>query len=99
MKTVIISIIAVGGFGALFGFLLGVFAEKFKVEENPLAKAIYEVLPHGECAACGFPGCHPCAEAIAEGRAPVTACVVGGPATAEKVKKVIEEFKSKQNSK
>ena len=96
MKTFVISILTVGGFGALFGALLGYFAEKYKVEENPLAKAIYDVLPHGECGACGFPGCHPCAEAIAEGRAPINACVVGGAATAAKVKKVIEEFKKEK---
>ncbi len=97
MKTIIISIIAAGGFGALFGALLGFFAKKYEVEKDPFVEAIYEVLPHGDCGACGFPGCHPCAEAIAEGRAPVTACVVGGAATAEKVKKIVDEFKQKKN--
>ncbi len=95
MKTIIISIVAVGGFGALFGALLGFFAEKYQVEKDPFVEAIYKVLPHGECGACGFPGCHPCAEAIAKGKAPANACVVGGTATTEKVKKVIDEFKVK----
>ncbi len=95
MKTFIISVVTVGGFGAFFGALLGYFAEKYKVEENPLVKAIYEVLPHGECGACGFPGCHPCAEAIAETQAPVDVCIVGGAATTEKIKKVLEDFKKK----
>ena len=95
MKTFIISVATVGGFGAFFGALLGYFAEKYKVEENPLVKAIYEVLPHGECGACGFPGCHSCAEAIAEAQASVNVCVVGGAATTEKIKKVVEEFKNK----
>jgi len=90
MKTFIISVATVGGFGAFFGALLGYFAE-----ENPLVKAIYEVLPHGECGACGFPGCHSCAEAIAEAQASVDVCVVGGAATTEKIKKVVEEFKNK----
>ncbi len=98
MKSIIISIVAVGGFGALFGALLGYFAEKYKVEEDPLAIAIYEVLPHGDCGACGYPGCKACAEAIARGEAPVDACVVGGAATTAKIKKVIEEFKSKDKS-
>ena len=97
MKAIIISTVAVGGFGALFGALLGFFAEKYKVEKNPLVEAIYEVLPHGDCAACGYPGCHACAEAMAEGRAPVDACVVGGVPTTEKVKKVLAEFKSKNS--
>lgn len=94
MKDIIISVATLGGFGALFGLLLGVFNEKFKVEENPLVHAIYNVLPHGECGACGFPGCHPCAEAIAENRAIIDACTVGGQETAKKIKEVIENFKN-----
>ncbi|MCI4463381.1 MAG: RnfABCDGE type electron transport complex subunit B [Caldisericum sp.] len=94
MKDILISVFTLGILGALFGVLLGVFNEKFKVEESPLAQAIYEVLPHGECGACGFPGCHPCAEAIAEGRASYDACVVGGKEVEEKIRKIMEEAKS-----
>ena len=99
MKTIIISMIAVGGFGALFGGLLGFFAEKYKVAKNPLVEAIYDVLPHGDCGACGYPGCHACAEAIAEGKASADACVVGGAPTTVKVKEVLEEFKTKDDKK
>jgi RnfABCDGE-type electron transport complex B subunit len=95
MKDIIISIGTIGGFGALFGLLLGIFNEKFKVEEDPMYVAIYKVLPHGECGACNFPGCHPCAQAIAEGNAPITACIVGGDEVTSKIKKVLEEFKAK----
>jgi electron transport complex protein RnfB len=94
MKNILISVFTLGILGTLFGVLLGVFNEKFKVEENPLAQAIYEVLPHGECGACGFPGCRQCAEAIAEGRAGYDACVVGGKEVEEKIRKVMEEAKS-----
>jgi len=94
MKDILISVFTLGILGALFGVLLGVFNEKFKVEESPLAHAIYEVLPHGECGACGFPGCHPCAEAIAEGRASYDACVVGGKEVEEKIRKIMEEANS-----
>lgn len=94
MKDILISVFTLGILGALFGVLLGVFNEKFKVEESPLVQAIYEVLPHGECGACGFPGCHPCAEAIAEGRASYDACVVGGKEVEEKIRKIMEEAKS-----
>jgi electron transport complex protein RnfB len=97
MKDIIISVATLGGFGALFGVLLGVFNERFKVEENPLSKAIYDVLPHGECGACGFPGCFPCAEAIAENRALLDVCTVGGQETAKKVKEVLENFKKENN--
>lgn len=91
MKDLLVSVGTLGVLGALFGALIGVFSEKFKVEESPLVSAIYEVLPHGECGACGFPGCHPCAEAIAEKRAPYDACSVGGKEVADKVKAIMEE--------
>lgn len=94
MKEIIISVLTVGLFGVLFGILLGVFNEKFKVEENPLVKAIYEVLPHGECGACGFPGCTPCAEAIAEGNAAINACTVGGEEVAKKIEAILKESRS-----
>ncbi len=90
MKDIIVSVLTVGLFGTLFGVLLGVFNEKFKIEENPLVKAIYDVLPHGECGACGFPGCMPCAEAIAEGKAPTNACTVGGEEVAKRVEEVLK---------
>ncbi|MGB9769427.1 MULTISPECIES: RnfABCDGE type electron transport complex subunit B [Caldisericum] len=94
MKEILISVFTLGILGTLFGILLGVFNEKFKVEENPLVQAIYEVLPHGECGACGFPGCHPCAEAIAEGRAGYDACVVGGKEVEQKIKDIMEKAQS-----
>lgn len=94
MKNVLISVGTLGILGALFGILLGVFNEKFKVEEDPLVQAIYEVLPHGECGACGFPGCRPCATAIAEGKAGFDACTVGGKEVEEKIRKVVEEAKA-----
>lgn len=93
MKDILVSVLTLGVLGVLFGVLLGVFNEKFKVEESELVKAIYDVLPHGECGACGFPGCHPCAEAIAEGRAGYDACPVGGKEVEQKVKEIMESAK------
>jgi len=54
MKDILISVSTLGVLGALFGILLGVFNEKFKVEESPLVAAIYEVLPHGELCCMWF---------------------------------------------
>ena len=43
------------------------------------------VLPGANCGGCGYPGCSGCATAIAEGKAPVNACPVGGAKVANKV--------------
>jgi electron transport complex protein RnfB len=61
-----------------FGLLLGYAKIKFKVEGNPVADQIDSILPQTQCGQCGFPGCRPYAEALAEGQSEVNLCVPGG---------------------
>ncbi len=98
MKEIIISVATLGGFGALFGLLLGIFNERFKVEENPLIKQIYDALPHSDCGACGYPGCFACAEAIAVREAPIDACSVGRQETAKKVQEILDKFEEENSN-
>ena len=71
--------------GGILGLLLGLAERVFAVEGNPLAAEIASMMPGSQCGQCGFPGCKPAAEAIAEGKAPVTTCPPGGSALAEKL--------------
>lgn len=71
--------------GALLGWLLGLAAQYFKVDGNPLAVEVEEMLPGSQCGQCGYPGCTPAAEAIASGAVPVTICPPGGRALAEEL--------------
>ena len=41
------------------------------------------------CGACGFPGCDGYAAAVADGKAEVGACAVGGPACAAKMGEIM----------
>jgi len=68
--------------GAILGLILGVAARVFKVEGNALVAELVEILPGSQCGQCGFPGCAGAAQALAEGRAPVTLCPPGGRAVA-----------------
>jgi electron transport complex protein RnfB len=45
------------------------------------AHAINALLPQTQCTRCGFQGCLPYAEAIADGRAPINQCPPGGGQT------------------
>ena len=45
---------------------------------SPLARRIDALLPQTQCAKCGFDGCRPYAEAIAEGRSDINHCPPGG---------------------
>lgn len=78
-----ISTLALLGFG--LGYLLGVAAKFFKVETNPIVEEIEAMLPGSQCGQCGFPGCTPAAEAVADGKAPVTMCPPGGRALAQQL--------------
>ncbi|MBC7944230.1 MAG: RnfABCDGE type electron transport complex subunit B [Burkholderiales bacterium] len=46
--------------------------------EQPLADRIDALLPQTQCGQCGFAGCKPYADAIAEGKAAINQCPPGG---------------------
>ena len=63
--------------------ILSIASRVFAVQEDPRLSEIVDCLPGANCGGCGFPGCAACAQAILEGKAPVTACpsCVGEKAT------------------
>ena len=71
-----ILIMALGA--VILGAALGYASVKFKVEGNPLVEKINAILPQTQCGQCGYPGCKPYAEAIAEGEAEINLCPPGG---------------------
>ena len=74
-----LSAILIMALGALIlGAALGYASIKFKVEGNPLVEKIESILPQTQCGQCGYPGCKPYAEAIAEGEAEINLCPPGG---------------------
>lgn len=76
-NPVITALLALGGMSLVFGALLGFAAEKFRVEGNPIVDEINAVLPQTQCGQCGYPGCRPYAEAIANGE-DINRCPPGG---------------------
>ena len=75
----ILLAIAIMALGAIvLGAALGFAAIKFKVEGDPLVEKIEAILPQTQCGQCGYPGCKPYAEAIAEGEADINLCPPGG---------------------
>lgn len=72
---IIIGIIAL--LALIFGAILGFSSIKLKVEADPIVEKIDSLLPQSQCGQCGYPGCKPYAEAIAQGDV-ITKCVPGG---------------------
>lgn len=73
------ALIILVSLGLLFGAILGFASEKFAVEGNPLVDQINDILPQTQCGQCGYPGCKPYAEAIANGD-DINKCPPGGEA-------------------
>lgn len=69
---IIVSVIAL-----IFGAVLGYLSIKLKIEADPIVEQIDALLPQSQCGQCGYPGCKPYAEAIANGDM-ITKCVPGG---------------------
>jgi len=73
------ALLALVGLAAVFGALLGFAAVRFRTEGNPIVDQINDILPQTQCGQCGYPGCRPYAEAIANGEA-INKCPPGGEA-------------------
>jgi electron transport complex protein RnfB len=52
---------------------------------NVTAEQIDALLPQTQCAKCGYPGCRPYAEAVADGTADINQCPPGGSATIDRL--------------
>ncbi len=81
----LVAIVSLAVMGALFGMILGIAGKKFAVEIDPKIESLLQILPGGNCGACGFPGCAGFAEAVVEGTTKPTACSPGGASLYEKI--------------
>ncbi|MGF1828246.1 electron transport complex subunit RsxB [Photobacterium angustum] len=84
MSGILIAVIAIVILAAIFGLILGFASVKFKVEADPIVEQIDSILPQTQCGQCGYPGCRPYAEAIANGDV-INKCPPGGQVTIEKL--------------
>ncbi|MFT7568845.1 MAG: electron transport complex protein RnfB, partial [Pseudoalteromonas distincta] len=82
--TLFYALIAIGSLALIFGLILGFAAIRFRVEGNPIVEQIDTILPQTQCGQCGYPGCRPYAEAIANGDE-INKCPPGGESTMKKL--------------
>ncbi len=75
--VILSGLVALLMLAAALGGLLGFASVKFKVEGDPVVEQINQVLPQTQCGQCGYPGCKPYAEAIANGD-DINKCPPGG---------------------
>ena len=75
------------------------YPEKFAVEVDEREEAILDVLPGNNCGGCGYAGCSGLAAAIAQGKADVGGCPVGGASVAGKIGEImgVDARQAKEN--
>ena len=89
MDEILIPALVFAALGAIIGILLAVASKAFAVPVNEKAEKISEVLPGANCGGCGYSGCAALAEAIANGNAKCSACMVGGEAVANQISEIM----------
>lgn len=96
MFTIIMILVVLGGIGAVFGFILAFANKKFSMEVNPLIHEVEDILPKGQCGACGFAGCAAYAEAVVlHEEVPPNLCVPGK----DEVAKLVAQITGKEAEK
>ena len=83
--TIVYAVLILGVTAIIFGLVLAFAAKIFEVEVDPRLPQIQSALAGANCGGCGYPGCAGCAEAILNGKAPVTACAPAGAEGAAKI--------------
>ncbi|MGH8494546.1 MAG: electron transport complex subunit RsxB [Gammaproteobacteria bacterium] len=90
MTSIVLAMILLGAIAAIAGLALGFAAVRWKVDGNPVADRVDALLPQTQCGQCGYPGCRPYAEAVAEGRADINLCPPGGEATVRAIARLLD---------
>lgn len=92
MDKSILILLVLTSLGLVFGFILAFANKKFAIEVNPLIHIVEDVLPKGQCGACGYAGCMAYAEAVVlNPDVPPNLCTPGKDAVA----KVVAELTGK----
>ncbi len=77
------------GLATLFAVILLIASIKLRVVVDPKVEAVYEVLPHIDCGACGFAGCASYAKAVAANPELIGKCSPGGADTNAAIGRVL----------
>ncbi|MDM5140152.1 electron transport complex subunit RsxB [Aeromonas bestiarum] len=84
MTHILFAVLVLALLALAFGIILGFAAVKFHVEADPIVDQLDALLPQTQCGQCGYPGCKPYAEALANGDQ-INKCVPGGDAIMRKI--------------
>ncbi|MCF7806913.1 MAG: RnfABCDGE type electron transport complex subunit B [Candidatus Marinimicrobia bacterium] len=76
LASIAVSMLSMGGLGALFATGLVLANKKLYVEEDPRIGQVASLLPGANCGGCGLPGCANFAENLVGGNIEISGCPV-----------------------
>jgi Na+-translocating ferredoxin:NAD+ oxidoreductase subunit B len=76
-SVIFTGIVVLAVLAAIMGAVLGFSAIKLKPKGDSIVEEINRILPQTQCGQCGYPGCKPYAQAIADGD-DINKCPPGG---------------------
>jgi electron transport complex protein RnfB len=86
LNIAIAVVVVMTGVGLVFGLVLALVNKKFAMEVNPLIHLVEDILPKGQCGACGYAGCQAYAEAVVGNPdVPPNLCIPGKKIVADQV--------------
>ena len=77
------------GIGAVCGIVLSLSSKVFYVYEDPRIAQVENNLAAANCGGCGYAGCSSAAEAVVNGLAPPSVCVISSKEGVEEVAKIM----------
>ena len=83
------ALLALVSMSVIFGAVLGFASVQFETEGDPITEQINVIMPQTQCGQCGYPGCRPYAEAIAQGEA-INKCPPGGEAVIQQLADLLD---------
>ncbi|MFW6134037.1 MAG: RnfABCDGE type electron transport complex subunit B [Elusimicrobiota bacterium] len=96
--TIIQSLIILGSVGILAGLLLVLAYNKLRVKEDPKVEKMMDVLPGGNCGACGYASCHEFAIAVSKGDTSIDECRVGGAKVSKNLARIMGKEHQEEES-
>lgn len=87
--SVLNAALVLGGIATLCGLVLTLAARALPRDADTLVEQIDALLPQTQCAQCGFPGCRPYAQAIANRETDINRCPPGGQRTIDELARLL----------
>lgn len=80
-----IAVAVLSALSLIFGLVLGYASKRFAVKEDPIVERLEALLPQSQCGQCGYAGCRPYAEAVANNAEQINRCAPGGEAVMQEL--------------